>query len=130
MKIIVIALIASVLVASCTPQTAEDQLAVQLENCTDYGYGNVVMDNLPLGEGLDVKRIKELVKFSSQSFADKLVAKYKYRDEFKWCRYKSRDILKSLYSSPRQRTIDSPFIKEVKKFQKELENYSKELESY
>ena len=130
MKIIIIALIASVLVASCAPQTAEDKLAVQFENCADYEYGIIIIDNLPLGKEQRLKKLEDYYEFNRQSFADKLVAKYKYRDEFKWCRYKSDDILKSLYSSPRQRTIDSPFIKEIKKFQKELENYSKELESY
>ena len=118
------------LVASCAPQTAEDKLAVQFENCADYEYVIIIIDNLPLGKEQRLKKLEDYYEFNRQSFADKLIAKYKYRDAFAECRYKSRDILKSLYSSPRERTIDSPFIKEVKKFQKELENYSKELESY
>ena len=128
MKIIVVALITSVLVVNCAPQTAEGQLAVQFENCSDYEYKNVVMDNLPLGEGKAYRRIEKLVKFLSQNFAEKLVDQYKYRDAYIAC--KSQQALnvstfKSLYSSSLRvkRSIDSPLIKELKEFQKTLDNY-------
>ena len=126
MKIIIIALIASVLVASCAPQTAEDKLAVQFENCADPLYKNVVMDNLPLGEGKAYRRIEKLVEFLSQNFAEKLVDQYKYRDAYIACKSQQAfnvSTFKSLYSSRRDRTIDSPLIKELKEFQKTLDNY-------
>lgn len=126
MKIIVIALIASVLVASCAPQTAEDKLAVQFENCADYEYGIIIIDNLPLGKEQRLKKLEDYYEFNRQSFADKLVAKYKYRDAYIACKSQQAfnvSAFKSLYSSRRDRTIDSPLIKELKEFQKTLDNY-------